>query len=67
MLYRNLTQSVGAGGFNNPREVEFIQGLLNVYRSFEGGPALKQKVDCDCGPKTNAAIKAFQKFHFKFS
>ena len=66
MLYRNLTGSVGAGGLNHPREVEFIQGLLNVYQPHEGGPAPKLMVDGDCGPKTIAAIKAFQQFHFKF-
>lgn len=49
-----LSASVGAGGVNRPVDVRRVQELL-VLRGVEPGP-----VDGACGPRTVAAIRAFQ-------
>lgn len=50
-----LSASVGKGGKNKPEDVTGIQNLLNT-KAKSG-----LKVDGKCGPKTIAAIEAFQK------
>lgn len=50
-----LRGSVGKGGKNLPGDVELIQTLLKKIGAYLG------KVDSQCGPKTIAAILAFQK------
>jgi peptidoglycan hydrolase-like protein with peptidoglycan-binding domain len=42
-------------------DIEIVQTLLNNVSPSEGGPALKLVVDGKFGPKTNAAVVAFQK------
>jgi hypothetical protein len=50
-----LSASVGSGGKNYPKDVELVQRLLKKAGQDPG------KIDRRCGPKTIAAIKAFQK------
>jgi hypothetical protein len=50
-----LSASVGSGGKNYPKDVELVQRLLTKAGQDPG------KIDRSCGPKTIAAIKAFQK------
>jgi hypothetical protein len=50
-----LQGSVGEGGKNWPGDVDLIQTLLKKTGAYHG------KVDGKCGPKTLAAILAFQK------
>lgn len=63
---RRISKSVGAGGVNLKDDVLTIQGLLNLIAPEEGGTALpgtgtgSLKEDGIAGPKTSAAIRAFQ-------
>lgn len=50
----DISKSVGIGGVNRPADVRIVQRLLNA-REFPCG-----RVDGDCGPRTRAAILAFQ-------
>lgn len=50
--------SVGAGGVNVPKEVQYVQSLLNVFRAEQGSVALV--LDGIVGPKTITAIREFQ-------
>jgi hypothetical protein len=61
-----ISASVGAGGRNLPDDVRTVQTLLNGVSPANGGPVPKLAVDGFIGPKTNAAILAFQKRHFSF-
>jgi peptidoglycan hydrolase-like protein with peptidoglycan-binding domain len=55
MPAQDISASVGQGGVNQPGDVVIVQNLL-IARGFPGiGTA-----DGDCGPKTIAAIKAYQ-------
>ncbi|MEJ7849214.1 MAG: peptidoglycan-binding domain-containing protein [Pyrinomonadaceae bacterium] len=60
---KTLTKSVGQGGFNLLPDTLKIQQLLNLIAMADGGPLVPLKEDSQIGPKTNAAIKAFQVFH----
>jgi hypothetical protein len=53
-----IRKSVGKGGDNDENDVETVQELLNKFTSLGGYSKLK--VDGNCGPKTLAAIGAFQ-------
>jgi peptidoglycan hydrolase-like protein with peptidoglycan-binding domain len=56
--------SVGQGGRNAlPQDVMTVQYLLNCVPSGRGGPAPELAVDGIAGPKTLAAIRAFQQRH----
>jgi hypothetical protein len=54
--------SVGVGGANRKEDVTTIQRLLNLISPDDGGPVPPLAEDGLCGPKTNAAILAFQQF-----
>ncbi len=56
VLSDSISGSVGAKGVNKEADVELIQKLLN-----DVGLKPKLSVDGDCGPKTIAAITAYQK------
>jgi peptidoglycan hydrolase-like protein with peptidoglycan-binding domain len=56
-----LLGSVGQGGLNNFKDVITVQYLLNCVPAKQGGPSMKLQVDGVAGPKTVAAIIAFQK------
>ena len=60
---RKLSKSVGQGGFNLRPDTLKIQELLNLISPRDGGPLVPLKEDGFIGPKTIAAIKAFQLFH----
>lgn len=60
---RKLDKSVGEIGFNLPPDTLKIQELLNLISPNDGGPVVPLKEDGFIGPKTLAAIKAFQLFH----
>ncbi|MBV9175247.1 MAG: hypothetical protein JOZ81_34765 [Chloroflexi bacterium] len=53
-----ITGSVGDQGNNVPREVQYVQALLNVHRADTGADALA--LDGIVGPKTISAIRDFQ-------
>jgi len=55
-----IGKSVGQGGFNVQDDVRKIQRLLNLVSVGDGGPIIPLKEDGIIGPKTLAAIKAFQ-------
>ena len=63
---RSITRSVGQFGANVKDDVLKIQKLLNLIAPQDGGPVpatpegLGLKEDGICGPKTIAAIRAFQ-------
>src|SRR5271165_4037162 len=57
-----IQASVGVGGFNRKEDVLEIQQLLNLIAPDDGGPAPPLAEDGWIGPKTNAAILAFQQF-----
>ena len=59
---RKLDKSVGQGGFNQVPDTLKIQELLNLISPNDGGPVVPLKEDGFIGPKTLAAIKAFQLF-----
>src|SRR5215470_3460117 len=50
-----ISKSVGKGGKNNSEDVKIVQAALN------GKIGASLAVDGDCGKKTIAAIKVFQK------
>jgi peptidoglycan hydrolase-like protein with peptidoglycan-binding domain len=54
-----ISQSVGKDGKNIKKEVKYVQALLNVWREQKRLPLLI--VDGIVGPKTTAAIEAFQR------
>jgi len=54
-----LIQSVGQGGANQAADVRIVQHLLNDWLAKEG--RIKLATDGIAGPKTHAAILAFQK------
>jgi hypothetical protein len=53
-----ITASVGRGGVNARGDVREVQRLLNRWHAATGQPALS--VDGDAGPRTVAAIAAYQ-------
>jgi peptidoglycan hydrolase-like protein with peptidoglycan-binding domain len=57
----SISASVGRGGRNIPADVRAVQQALNRISPVNGGPALALAVDGIVGPKTLAAILAFQK------
>jgi len=59
---RSITKSVGQGGFNEHADTLKIQELLNLISPTDGGPVIPLREDGFIGPKTLAAIKAFQLF-----
>ena len=58
MNYR-ISDSVGKGGSNSPKDVKLVQALLNVYRRREGKKSLTLTGKPD--PDTLSAIEIFQK------
>ncbi len=54
----DIAQSVGLGGINNRSDVSIMQKLLNRHMAILGLPMLT--TEGNIGPKTIAAIKAFQ-------
>lgn len=56
--------SVGEGGKNRPDDVRLVQSLLNRVPAVSGGSAAPLAVDGLSGPKTIAAIRRYQQFHF---
>jgi peptidoglycan hydrolase-like protein with peptidoglycan-binding domain len=56
----DLKSSVGVGGANKRADVLAAQQLLNGVTADDGGPVPLLAEDGIDGPKTNAAIKAFQ-------
>jgi peptidoglycan hydrolase-like protein with peptidoglycan-binding domain len=59
---KNIRYSVGKGGQNAlPHDVMTVQYLLNCVPAGFGGPHVELAVDGMCGPKTIAAIEAFQR------
>jgi peptidoglycan hydrolase-like protein with peptidoglycan-binding domain len=62
---KSITASVGRmGGVNRPDDVRTVQQLLNQVPLTAGGPKPPLDPDGKCGPKTIAAIQAFQLHHF---
>lgn len=62
-----LSGSVGLGGRNLPDDVKAVQKALNNVPLDQGGPAPPLDVDGLVGPKTRAAIAAFQQKQFGWS
>lgn len=60
-----IIASVGRGGANRRDDVITVQSLLNRVPAAAGGPRPALTVDGVCGGMTNAAIAAFQMFHFR--
>jgi hypothetical protein len=54
----DILKSVGVGGVNNKADVIIVQKLLNKHAAALG--LLPLSTEGDCGPKTIAAIRAFQ-------
>jgi peptidoglycan hydrolase-like protein with peptidoglycan-binding domain len=54
----DIASSVGDGGANLRPDVQYVQSLLNISREVDGLEALA--LDGRNGPKTIAAIRAFQ-------
>jgi peptidoglycan hydrolase-like protein with peptidoglycan-binding domain len=55
-----IAASVGRYGVNRAEDVRAVQAALNQLPTQFGGPNPKLAVDGDAGPKTKAAIDAFQ-------
>jgi Putative peptidoglycan binding domain len=67
-MARTITAPVGRlGGVNRPADVKTVQELLNQVPSTSGGPRPLLDPDGQSGPKTIAAIQAFQLHHFGWS
>lgn len=63
-MAKGIRFSVGRGGQNSlPLDVMTVQYLLNCVPSSKGGPSPELAVDGIAGPKTMAAITAFQRGH----
>ena len=62
-MAKTIVGSVGMGGLNGTKDTMTIQYLLNCVPKTKGGPTIELVVDGIVGPKTIAAIKAFQKVH----
>ncbi len=60
-----IARSVGDGGANVVADVRTIQSALNDLAAESGRPNPPLKVDGIVGPKTLAAIKAFQQTHVR--
>jgi peptidoglycan hydrolase-like protein with peptidoglycan-binding domain len=63
-MSRFISGSVGVGGVNLREDVRVIQELLNQVPPGQGAPAPLLDTDGVVGPKTIAAIRAFQQHHF---
>jgi hypothetical protein len=57
----SISAAVGIGGKNRADDVRTVQDLLNQVPTASGGPVPLLVVDGLIGPKTNAAIRRFQK------
>lgn len=66
MSVRDLTESVGLNGANQPDDVFTVQMLLNHVDGGSGGPTPPLQVDGQSGPKTVAAINRFQQRQLGF-
>ena len=64
---KTIVGSVGSGGINGTKDTMTIQYLLNCVPQSKGGPMVELVVDGILGPKTIAAIKAFQKANLPFA
>jgi peptidoglycan hydrolase-like protein with peptidoglycan-binding domain len=64
LVAKNITASVGLGGFNRLNDVKVIQTLLNQVPAVSGGPVPSLDVDGVCGPLTIGAVRAFQQRQF---
>ncbi|HZN61688.1 MAG TPA: peptidoglycan-binding protein [Planctomycetota bacterium] len=64
---KTIVGSVGSGGINGTKDTMTIQYLLNCVPQTKGGPMVELVVDGILGPKTIAAIKAFQKANLPFA
>lgn len=62
--FPKLSAPVGKGGVNKATDVKAVQTALNAIPYPLGGPFANLAVDGDSGPLTEAAIMAFQRFHF---
>ena len=58
---KQISGSVGSGGANRATDVAVIQYLLDCVPASRGGPTPELAIDGLCGPKTNAAIRNFQR------
>lgn len=58
---RPIKASVGQGGANQRHDTVIVQQLLNGVPVADGGPSPPLAVDGIVGPKTNAAIRGYQK------
>src|SRR5262245_47509561 len=56
-----LRGTVGIGGNNGKADVRRVQELLNSLSPVLGGPDAHLAEDGICGPKTQAAINAYQR------
>lgn len=64
LRFPKLSAPVGKGGVNKVADVKAVQTALNAISPLLGGAFPKLAVDGDSGPLTEAAIMAFQRFHF---
>ena len=60
-MNRTISGSVGAGGMNRQADVRTVQALLNGVPQPWGGPMPRLAEDGLVGPKTNTAIRNFQR------
>ncbi|HYP07315.1 MAG TPA: peptidoglycan-binding domain-containing protein [Bryobacteraceae bacterium] len=65
-MAKTIVASVGLNGVNRKDDVLTVQRLLNQVPASSGGPTVALKDDGISGPKTRAAIQAFQVKHFGF-
>jgi peptidoglycan hydrolase-like protein with peptidoglycan-binding domain len=64
-MNESLKSSVGPGRTNDPQDVSVVQYLLNAAMDRVGSLEDRLEVDGIFGPKTLAAIRAFQQEHTK--
>ena len=57
----DILGSVGDGGTNDRQDVQYVQSLLNIFRTERGGEQLE--LDGRTGPKTNTAIRELSLIH----